>query len=72
MPIHDNGDVTLIHQYRHATDGMIYEIPAGLWEKGESLRDCAMRELAEEAGLSARKVIQIGQIYTTPGFTDEK
>ena len=72
VPIHENGDITLIHQYRHAAGGKIYEIPAGLWEEGETLKSCASRELAEEAGLSARQFIQVGQIHTTPGFTDER
>ena len=72
VPVHENGDITLIHQYRHAAGGKIYELPAGLWEKGETLLECATRELAEETGLGARHLVQLGEIHTTPGFTDEK
>jgi ADP-ribose pyrophosphatase len=37
--------VLLIRQYRYATDGEIYEIPAGRLNPGEDPRTCAKREL---------------------------
>lgn len=64
--------VLLIRQYRYATTGEIYEIPAGRLEPGEDPRDCARRELREETGYSAENLIFLTTFYTTPGFTDEK
>ncbi|MCX8072684.1 MAG: NUDIX hydrolase [Candidatus Binatia bacterium] len=71
VPLHRNGDVTLIRQYRHAAGGFIWEVPAGKLD-GEDPAVCALRELEEEAGLRAAKLTLLGWIFTTPGFTDEK
>lgn len=64
--------VVLIRQFRHATDGYIYEIPAGRLDDGESPERCARRELQEETGYSAARMLELLTIYTTPGFTDER
>ena len=64
--------VLLIRQYRYATNGYVYEIPAGRLDNGESPRDCAFRELREETGYSAAGLIPLTTFYTTPGFTDER
>lgn len=72
VPLHDDGRVVMIRQYRHAAGGMIYEVPAGRLNAGEDPRDCARRELREETGLLAERIDRLGAIFTTPGFTDEK
>ena len=64
--------VVLIRQFRHAADDFIYEVPAGRLDPGESPEDCAGRELAEETGYQADRLIPLTMIYTTPGFTDER
>ena len=64
--------VLLIRQFRHAAGETIWEIPAGVLEKGEKPIDCAIRELREETGARAEKVEHLTTIFTTPGFTDEK
>jgi ADP-ribose pyrophosphatase len=72
VPVHDDGTVTLVYQHRHAAGGMIYEVPAGCLEPGEDPAECAKRELAEEVQLQADRMIPLGPILTTPGFTDER
>jgi ADP-ribose pyrophosphatase len=62
----------LIRQYRHATGGTILEVPAGKLDPGESPETCARRELEEEAGQRAGRLVALGPIWTSPGFTDEK
>jgi ADP-ribose pyrophosphatase len=64
-------DVVLIRQYRHATGKELLEIPAGTLNAGENPRDCAFRELEEETGYRAGKMIERARFYTTPGFTTE-
>jgi ADP-ribose pyrophosphatase len=64
--------ILLIHQFRHAADGMLWEIPAGTLEPGEPPETCARRELVEEAGMEAGKLLRLTTIFTTPGFTDER
>lgn len=63
--------VILIRQYRHATGGELLEIPAGTLHDGEDPRECAIRELEEEAGYRAAKMIERARFWTTPGFTTE-
>ncbi len=72
VPLHEDGTVTLVYQFRHAGGGMIYEIPAGVLEEGEIPDLAARRELKEEVGLSAGSIKRLGIIHTTPGFTDER
>jgi len=43
-------EILLIRQFRHAADGLIWEVPAGRLDPGETPDDCARRELLEEAG----------------------
>ncbi len=64
--------VLLIKQFRYATSGTIWEIPAGVLEPGENPIDCARRELTEETGATAEDIVHLTTIYTTPGFTDEQ
>ena len=63
--------ILLIRQYRYATGGMLWEIPAGVLEAGEDPVSCARRELREETGAEAERIEHLTTIYTTPGFTDE-
>lgn len=64
--------VVLIRQFRHAADGYIWEIPAGTLGPGELPEDCAWRELIEEAGYQAGRLTSLTDVYTAPGFTDER
>jgi ADP-ribose pyrophosphatase len=61
----------LLRQYRYATGGTVWEIPAGRLEKDEDPAACARRELREEAGVAAGRLDRLTTIWTTPGFTDE-
>ena len=62
----------LLKQYRYATGGTLWEIPAGRLNPQEDPADCARRELREEAGVTAGRLERLTTIWTTPGFTDEK
>jgi ADP-ribose pyrophosphatase len=68
---HDDPRIVLIRQFRHATGGWLWEIPAGRREAGEPPLATAHRELAEETGYRAAQMEQLTWIWTTPGFTDE-
>ena len=60
--------MTLVHQFRHAAGGFLWEIPAGTLEPGELPAACAARELREEAGLVAAGADAPGQHPDRPGF----
>jgi ADP-ribose diphosphatase len=72
VALDDRGKVTMLSQYRHALGRYLWEIPAGVRKEGERAIQCAQRELAEEAGLSARRWDRIGSIVTVPSFCDEE
>src|SRR5215475_4681958 len=72
VPFVSPDEVLLIRQYRHAAGGTILEVPAGKLDPGEAPSACALRELEEEAGQRAGRLVELGWIWTTPGFTDER
>jgi ADP-ribose pyrophosphatase len=71
VPLLDNGDVVLIRQYRHATGKELLEICAGGLKPGEDPLEAARRELEEETGFLAGKLVERARFWTTPGFTTE-
>jgi ADP-ribose pyrophosphatase len=64
------GDVILVTQYRRAADKMLLEIPAGKIEKGETPRQAAIREMAEEIGYTGR-LKPLTKWYLAPGYSTE-
>lgn len=71
VPVLDDGTVILVNQFRAPINRVTLEIPAGKLEKGELPEICAARELAEETGFHASKLVHKGTFFTTPGFSDE-
>jgi len=72
VAVHEDGEVTLIHQFRHAAGGFIWEVPAGVLHHGEEPAACAARELREETGLLAGELVALGTYLPSPGFCDER
>lgn len=70
-PTGPDPSILMIRQFRHAADGVLWEIPAGRLEPEEEPIGCARRELLEEAGVTAGAIEPLTAIWTTPGFTDE-
>jgi 8-oxo-dGTP pyrophosphatase MutT (NUDIX family) len=56
VPIDDEDHTWLVGQYRYTQNRYEWEIPEGGCPEGESLEDCARRELLEETGLVAAKL----------------
>ncbi len=63
--------ILLERQYRHAAQSMMWELPAGRIDNGETALTAAKRELLEETGYSARQWKRILHFYVSPGFLDE-
>ena len=72
IPLHDDGTVTLVRQFRAALDDDLLEVPAGIRDvAGEDDAVTAARELVEEAGLSAGHLERLIEFHNSPGFSDE-
>jgi ADP-ribose pyrophosphatase len=72
VPVHDDGTVSLVRQYRAAVDALVLEIPAGTRDKdGEAPEATARRELVEEAGLEAANWELLLGTWNTPGISDQ-
>lgn len=73
LALDDTGRVLLIRQYRHPVGRQLWEIPAGLRDvPGEPLVETAQRELLEEAGYIAADWHVLTDIFTSPGFSNER
>ena len=73
IPVTKEGNVVLIHQYRHGTERVEVEIPGGVVDPtDESPLVGAERELLEETGYTAEKIIQIGEVAPNPAILDNR
>ncbi len=63
--------IIFLRQYRTVIGKTLYELPAGTAAKGESPLSCARRELPEESGYAAKKIVPLGHIYPVPGYSTE-
>lgn len=64
--------ILLVKQFRYPMKEVLYELPAGKLEYGEDPFEAAKRELEEETGYCAGKWTDLGFVYTSPGYSDEK
>jgi 8-oxo-dGTP pyrophosphatase MutT (NUDIX family) len=70
----DGGDdvAVLVRQYRAAVDEDVLEVVAGKRDvEGEAPATTAARELEEELGLHAGRLVKLAEFFNTPGFCDE-
>jgi len=72
LPVHEDGRVLLVRQYRYPVDAEVWELPAGRLDEGESPEEGARREMEEEVGLRPGRLEPLSVFYTTPGFCDEE
>jgi len=56
--------ILMLRQYRYATGGTLWEVPAGTLAAGEEPAACARRELEEEAGVRAGRLELLTTIWT--------
>ncbi len=71
LPLLNDGRVILIRQFRPAGGGMVWEIPAGKLDPGETPAQCIEREIQEEIGYRAGRIEKISEMLTAVGFCDE-
>ncbi len=67
----ENKELFFVRQFRYPFKRELIELPAGKLEKGEIPLEAGLRELEEECGVRADRVIDMGQIYPTVAYCSE-
>ena len=69
----DYSKLLLNLEFRMAVNEQVYNMPAGLIEKGESIEEASRRELKEETGLDLVTIVDIlNPAYSSVGISNEK
>jgi 8-oxo-dGTP pyrophosphatase MutT (NUDIX family) len=68
LPITADGEAVLVRQYRHGSQRMTLEIPAGMVDPGEDPATAALRECLEETGYRARRATSLGAVNPNPAM----
>ena len=72
IPYLPDGQIILVRQYRYPVQRVTLEIPAGKLDgPDEDPYVCAVRELSEETGYTAKTIEKLTTIGTTVGFSNE-
>lgn len=72
VAVNENKEIILVKQFRKPLEDVLLEIPAGKLEKGEEPYGCGVRELEEETGLKPIELVKLTELYSCPGFSNEK
>jgi ADP-ribose pyrophosphatase len=72
LPVDREGRVHLVRQYRPAIAQITLEIPAGIFEPGESPQETASRECEEEIGMKPGRLDFLLSYYHSVGFSTGK
>ena len=59
-------------QFRHGSNTVTREFPAGVVEKGEGPLEAALRELQEETGLAGGRVTELGDVNPNSAFMNNR
>ena len=60
LPIDQDGNIILVRQFRYPFDTETLEMPAGKMDHGpENAEECGVRELAEETGCTAGRIVRV-------------
>jgi ADP-ribose pyrophosphatase len=71
LPFLDPDTVLLVRQYRYVAGRATWEMPTGGVHAGESLEAAAQRELAEESGYRAGRLVRVSTYHTSKSVVDE-
>jgi len=72
VPWTERRELILLLQDRHASGEQGWELPGGAVGPGETPSDAARRELAEETGLAAGDLVQLGEFRPLPALTAQR
>jgi len=64
----DGRKFVMVRQWRHGAQELSLEFPGGVFEKGENAETAGARELKEETGYSAGKILKLGEFSPNPAI----
>lgn len=67
----EKDEMLFVRQYRYPYHAVVLEAPAGKLEKGEDPFEAIKREQREETGTTGTHYVNLGQLYPSPGYTNE-
>lgn len=70
-PMTDDDELIFVRQFRYPHKRVVLELPAGKLEYGENPLEAGIRELSEEVGATAEKIVPLGKIIPTPAYCGE-
>ncbi|MDR3643776.1 MAG: NUDIX hydrolase [Clostridia bacterium] len=65
------GELLFVRQFRYPFMEVLLELPAGKLSPGEEPLACGRRELLEETGATALRYESLGELYPSPGYSNE-
>jgi ADP-ribose pyrophosphatase len=71
VPFLDSEHILMVRQWRYAIERETLEIPAGKVDPGEDVQVCAGRELEEETGYHAGRLLQLFSYFPAIGYSNE-
>lgn len=72
LPLTENNEIIFVKQFRYPYMKELLEIPAGKRDsKDEDPLGCGIRELKEETGATAERIVSLGTLYPSPGYITE-
>jgi ADP-ribose diphosphatase len=72
VPMVDPDHVCLVRNHRYTVSKTLLEVPAGTIDPDESPDETAPRELAEETGYRAGRILRVGDWFVSPGVMNER
>jgi 8-oxo-dGTP pyrophosphatase MutT (NUDIX family) len=68
VPVTAAGEIVMVRQYRHGSQAVSLEVPAGLIEPGEPPLQAAIRECREETGYRIANLRPLGVLRPNPAL----
>ncbi len=63
VAVNEKNEILIQREYSHPPQKIMWQLPGGSMQEGETPKDAALRELAEESGYSAHSVTELGSFF---------
>jgi len=72
IAVNTKGEVLVQLEYSHPPAKVMWQLPGGSMEAGETVEEAALRELAEESGYAAKQIVRLGYFYVHNRLSDKR